>query len=118
MFKDAVVKLPLLVALIILLGGCGSDGGNNNSSTSGSRCRQATNRSGAALNVCCNEGETIVEASVCTYGGFIASCTRPNDNCIERTNDGQYSVNCWSENCKDCPSAPSYDVLITWCADN
>ncbi len=118
MFKAAFVIPPLVVVMTILLGGCGSNSGNSNSSTNGQRCKQATNRSGVSSEVCCNDGETIVEASMCTYGGFIASCARANDNCIERTNDDQYAVNCWSENCKDCPSAPSYDVLITWCANN
>ena len=119
--------MKYLASILIMLGfvmlsvaaswGC-SSGDKVGGSASQQRCKQAVNRSGASVQVCCNDGEAIVEASMCTYGGFIASCARTNDNCIERTNDGQYAVNCWSENCKDCPSAPSYDVLITWCANN
>lgn len=118
----------LLVSLSLLFASAtsacsGEDMGQTSRSNGGTwgkdaRCMDGVKKNGNVEQVCCEEGETITDVTQCTYSGFIASCARANDNCIQRTNDGEYAVNCWAENCDDCPSAPNYGVLVVWCANN
>lgn len=112
----------VLGLLVLGMGsGCSESDSSSDGETSGqesTRCKDAVQRSGNVVEVCCDVGETIEKTSMCTYGGFIASCVPVAGNCIMRTNDGEYAVNCGSTRCSECPYAANYDLLVGWCAYN
>jgi hypothetical protein len=99
--------LAASTAIIAVVAACS---GGNSSSDDG-RCRDG---------MCCDPGERMASGypKGCPHGGKISRCERPGDNCISRTEDGQYAINCWSVSCSDCPYAPDYGLLVQWCSEN
>jgi hypothetical protein len=86
--------------------------GNRDNAADDGRCRDG---------MCCEPGERMAAGypKGCPHGGHISRCERTGGNCISRTDDGQYAINCWTPDCAKCADyAPDYGYLVQWCSEN